>query len=113
MQSTRQTIESQLDRKGLKMVQESQYPDLIVLASAGLNKKTVYNAGTCGCGWGGSMNEITPATLDSGALVVDIYDANRKKMVWQGIAKNMLSTTNPKNTSDMYKVIVRMFTRYP
>lgn len=111
MQSTQRDIDSQLTTKGLKRIQEFQYPDLIVLASAGMKNKTVYNRGTCGCVWQGGMGEITPATFDTGALVVDIYDARRKQMVWQGIAKNMLSSAQSRN--DLHKVIARMFNEYP
>lgn len=113
MQSTQRDIDSQLKMKGLKRVKEFQYPDLIVLASAGMREKTTYNMGSCGCIWERGMEEITPATFDAGALVVDIYDANRKHIVWQGIAKNMLSGKESRNEQEMYKVIARMFNQYP
>lgn len=113
MQSTQLDIDSQLTMKGLKRVKEFQYPDLIILASAGMKKKTTYNVGSCGCIWERRMEEITPATFDAGALVVDIYDAKRKHIVWQGIAKNMLSGKESENEHEMYKVIARMFKQYP
>jgi Domain of unknown function (DUF4136) len=113
MQSTQRDIDSQLTTKGLKRIQEFQYPDLIVLASAGMKRRTVYNMGTCGCVWQRRLEEIIPATFDTGALVVDIYNARRQQMVWQGIPKNMLSSTQSRNDHEMYKVIARMFNQYP
>jgi hypothetical protein len=114
LQTAQSDINSQLGMKGLQMVQESQNPDLIVVMSSGLKQQTSYNAwGTGGWRWGGGMASISPETSDVGTLVVDLYDANGKQMVWRGIAQKTLSTKGSKNEKDLNKEIEKMFKQYP
>lgn len=115
MQNTQQAVNSQLAMKGLQMVQESQNPDLIVVASGGMKQQTAYNAWGTGGGWrwGGGMAEITPETFDTGTLVVDIYDANGKTMIWRGISQGTLSTKSSKNEKEMNKAVEKMFKKFP
>lgn len=114
MQSAQQSIDSQLTAKGLQKVQESQNPDLIVVASSGMKQQTSYNAwGTGGWRWGGGMTSVTPETTNIGTLVVDIYDANGKKMIWRGISQGSLSKKGEKNEKTLNKAIDKMFKQYP
>ena len=114
MQSAQQEIDSQLTAKGLQKVQESQNPDLIVVTSSGMKQQTSYNEwGTGGWGFGGGMTTVTPETTNVGTLVVDLYDANGKKMVWRGISQGALSTKGEKNEKKLNKAIDKMFKKYP
>jgi Domain of unknown function (DUF4136) len=113
-QSAQQAVDSQLAAKGLQKVEESQHPDLIVVTSSGMKQQTSYNAwGTGGWRWGGGMAEVTPETTNVGTLVVDIYDANGKQMIWRGIAKDTLSNKSEKNEKEMNKAVEKMFKQYP
>jgi hypothetical protein len=115
LQSAQQAIESQLNAKGLQKVQESENPDLILVTSSGLKQQTSYDAwGTGGWRWGGGgMASVTPETTNVGTLVVDIYDANGKKMIWRGISQGALSNKGEKNEKKMEKAIEKMFKKYP
>ena len=114
LQTAQSDINSQLALKGLQMVQESQNPDIVVVMSSGLKQQTSYNAwGTGGWRWGGGMASITPETSDVGTLVVDVYDANGKQMIWRGISQDTLSTKGSKNEKEMNKAIDKMFKQYP
>jgi hypothetical protein len=114
LQNAQQEINSQLTLKGLQVVQESQHPDLIVVTSSGLKQQTSYNAwGTGGWAWGMGMASVTPETTDVGTLVVDIYDANGKKMIWRGISQGTLSRKGSKNEKEMNKAVEKMFKQYP
>jgi hypothetical protein len=114
MQSAQQSIDSQLTAKGLQKVQESQNPDLIVVASSGMKNQTSYNEwGTGGWAMGGGMATVTPETTHVGTLVVDLYDANGKKMVWRGVAQSALSNKGEKNEKKLNKSIEKMFKQYP
>lgn len=114
MQSAQQAIDSQLTAKGLQKVQESQNPDLIVVASSGMKQQTSYNAwGTGGWRVGGGMASVTPETTNVGTLVVDLYDANGKKMIWRGISQGALSKKGEKNEKELHKAIDKMFKQYP
>jgi hypothetical protein len=114
LQTAQQDINSQLGEKGLQMVKESQNPDLIVVLSSGMKQQTSYNAwGTGGWRWGGGMASVTPETSDIGTLVVDVYDANGKQMIWRGISQDTLSTKGSKNEKEMNKAIDKMFKQFP
>jgi len=114
LQTAQNDVNSQLALKGLQMVQESQNPDIIVVMSSGLKQETSYNAwGTGGWRWGGGMASVTPETSDVGTLVIDVYDANGKQMIWRGISQDTLSTKGSKNEKAMNKAIEKMFKQYP
>jgi Domain of unknown function (DUF4136) len=114
LQTAQSDVNSQLQLKGLQMVQESQNPDVVVVMSSGLKQQTSYNAwGTGGWRWGGGMASVTPETSDVGTLVVDVYDANGKQMIWRGISQDTLSTKGSKNEKEMNKAIDKMFKQYP
>ena len=103
-QEAQSQINAQLQSKGLQMVQESQSPDLIVVESGGTKVQTSYNAwGTGGWGWGGGMTTITPEQNVVGTLVVDLYDAKGKQLVWRGIAEGTLNETNSENSSHFHR----------
>ena len=114
LQTAQSYVNSQLALKGLQMVQESQNPDIVVVMSSGLKQQTSYNAwGTGGWRWGGGMASVTPETSDVGTLVIDVYDANGKQMIWRGISQDTLSTKGSKNEKQMGKAIEKMFKQYP
>ena len=114
MQNAEQEINSQLVGKGLQMVQESQHPDLIIVTKNGMKQQTSYDAwGSGGWRWGGGMASITPETEDVGTLVVDIFDANAKQMIWRGMAQDTLSTKSSKNEKKVDKDIEKMFKQFP
>jgi hypothetical protein len=114
-QEAQTQINAQLQTKGLRLVEESQSPDLIVVASGGRMVQTSYNAwNTGGWGWGGGMTTITPEQDVVGTLVVDLYDTKAKQLVWRGIAKGTLSETNSdKNMKLVDKAVAKMFKRFP
>ena len=59
------------------------------------------------------MASVTPETTNIGTLVVDIYDANGKKMIWRGISQGALSNKGQKNEKELNKSIEKMFKKYP
>src|SRR5271167_1901539 len=73
-QVAQQDIDAALQGKGLQKVQESQNPDLIILASGGMRQQTSYSAWGMR-GIGGGMGGITPEQNVEGTLVVDLHDA--------------------------------------
>jgi hypothetical protein len=113
-QGAQQNINSALQSKGLRMVQESKKPDLLVIASGGLRQTTSYQAwGMRGIGFGGGMGTITPQQNVEGTLIVDLYDAKGQSLVWRGIAQNTLSDNGNKNTQMVEKAVNKMFKKYP
>jgi hypothetical protein len=112
-QQAQSDINGALQGKGLQMVQESQNPDLIVTSNDGLKQQTSYTAWGMGRGFGGGMGTISPEQSTIGTLVVDLYDAKKKNLVWRGIAQDTLSTNGGKNAKTVQKAIQKMFKQYP
>jgi len=111
-QVAQQDINSALQGKGLQMVQESQNPDLIVTANGGMKQQTSYSAWGMR-GIGGGMGGITPEQNVEGTLIVDLYDAKDKSLVWRGIGQDMLSNKGNKNQEAVQKAIQKMFKQWP
>jgi len=112
-QEAQRQINTQLQSKGLKMVQESENPDLVVVISGGMKTQTSYNAWGMR-GFGGGMGGITPEQNVIGTLIVDIYDVKAKELAWRGMAQNMLNEKNSqKNMQMVDKAVTKMFAKYP
>ncbi len=106
-------INTQLQSKGLKMVQETENPDLVVIISGGMKTQTSYNAWGMR-GFGGGMGGITPEQNVIGTLIVDIYDVKAKELAWRGMAQNTLNTSNSqKNMKMVDNAVAKMFKKYP
>ena len=111
-QVAQQDIDAALQGKGLQKVQESQNPDLIVLASGGLRQQTSYSAWGMR-GIGGGMGGITPQQNVEGTLVVDLHDSKSQSLVWRGIAQDTLSNNGNKNQQMVQNAINKMFKQWP
>jgi Domain of unknown function (DUF4136) len=112
-QEAKTQIDTQLQSKGLKLVQESESPDLLVVGSGGMKSETSYTAMGMR-GFGGGMGTITPQQNVVGTLIVDMYDVKAKQMVWRGVAQGTLNQKNSqKNMQLLDKAVVKMFKKYP
>jgi hypothetical protein len=112
-QEAQTQINTQLQSRGLKMVQETENPDLIVIISGGMKTQTSYNAWGMR-GIGGGMGGITPEQNVIGTLIVDIYYVKAKELVWRGIGQDTLNEKNSqKNMQMVDKAVVKMFKKYP
>lgn len=111
-QQAKSDIDSAMQGKGLQLVQESQNPDLILTASGGLKQQTSYQAWGMR-GFGGGMGGITPEQNVIGTMIVDLYDAKNKTLVWRGIAQNTLGNNGNKNSQMVSKAVQKMFKQWP
>jgi hypothetical protein len=111
-QQAKSDIDSAMQGKGLQLVQESQNPDLILTASGGLKQQTSYQAWGMR-GIGGGMGGITPEQNVIGTMIIDLYDAKTKSLVWRGIAENTLSNNGNKNSQMVSKAVAKMFKQWP
>ena len=48
-----------------------------------------------------------------GTLVVDLFDANNKKLIWRGSASDTLSDKSEKNIKSLDKGVQKMFRHFP
>jgi len=64
-------------------------------------------------GFGGGMGSITPQQNVVGTLIVDLYDANNKSLVWRGIGQDTLNNNGNKNQQLVQKAVAKMFKQWP
>jgi hypothetical protein len=111
-QIAQQDIDSALQAKGFQKVQESQNPDLIVLASGGMRQQTSWSAWGMR-GIGGGMGGISPQQNVEGTLIVDLHDTKTQSLIWRGIAQDTLSNNGDKNQKMVQNAISKMFKQWP
>lgn len=101
-------VGAQLAAKGLKPVDNS--PDLYVATHAVTQEHPQLLVNGFGWGWGGTA---TVQDYTVGTLVVDLYDAKTRQMVWRGVATDSVSDKQQKNADRINKAIDKMFAKYP
>jgi len=111
-QVAQQDVDTAMQGKGLQKVQESQKPDIILLASGGMRQQTSYNAWGMR-GIGGGMGGITPRQNVEATLIVDLHDAKSQSLIWRGIAQDTLSNNGDKNQKMVQSAISKMFKQWP
>jgi Domain of unknown function (DUF4136) len=75
---------------------------------------TFYNGIGGGWRWGGFGEATTTTqTIREGDLMVDIFDANTKKLIWRGNAEKALSGNPEKNEKKMQDEVKDMFKKFP
>src|SRR6202166_1759132 len=74
-----------------------------------------------GGGWGwrrfgaGGFGEATTTTetYKVGTVVVDLFDAKTKQLIWRGAASDTLSNNSDKNIKNLDKGVEKMFKQFP
>ena len=80
---------------------------------------TFYSGFGGGWGWrrfgGGGFGEATTTTetYKVGTLVVDLFDAKTKKLLWRGSSSDTLSDNSDKNIKNLNKGVDKMFRQFP
>jgi hypothetical protein len=66
-------------------------------------------------GGGGGFGDATTTTENYkvGTLVVDLFDANGKTLIWRGSASDTLSDKSDKNIKNLDKGVQKMFDHFP
>ena len=103
-------VNAQLQGKGMTQVESN--PNVFVATH--VTTHTVPQVIADGFGpWGFGGGMATVQTYTEGSLIVDLYDASTKKMVWRGVATATVSSKPEKNASNIDKALMKMFERYP
>ena len=105
-------VNTALQGKGLSKVEVSANPDLILLVSGGLKQQTSYSAWGMR-GIGGGMGGISPEQNVEGTMIVSLYDAKQKTLIWRGIGQDTLSNNGNKNQQAVEKAVQKMFKQWP
>jgi Domain of unknown function (DUF4136) len=116
-------IQQGLTEKGWTATTDDAKADAIVVLHGATEKQkslnTFYSGGYGGYGWrggwGGGMSSST-TTVDEytvGTLVVDIFDAKSKQLVYRGTATDELSNKPEKNAKKLAKASDKLFKDFP
>jgi hypothetical protein len=75
---------------------------------------TLYDGFGGGWRWGGFGDATTTTeTYRVGTLVVDLFDAKTKNLIWRGSSSDTLSNNAEKNTKNLDKGVHKMFAHFP
>ena len=105
------SVDQQLAAKGL--TKQAENPDLIVATHVVTQQQKQFISNGFGYGWYGGLGTVTEQTYIQGTLIVDLYDAHTKKMVWRGTGTDTASDKADRNTKKVNKALAKMFERYP
>jgi hypothetical protein len=113
-------IESELLAKGFT---KSETPDLLISLFTKSNQRVdVYNNywgngawgwGGFGPGWGWGWNQPNVTTSTEGTLYIDLIDANKKELVWQGMGTGYLSRNMDKKEERIKEFVAKIMEKYP
>ena len=109
-------VNAQLRLKGFREVNEGA--DMAVGANLATEEQheweTYYDGSGWGWGWdGGGWATTRVRTYEVGTITVDLFDARGKKLMWQGVATDEVSSRPQKRTRETDKQIEKMFKKFP
>ena len=111
----KQSVDSQLAAKGLTKT-DGDKADLYVGYQIAVDKEKQWDAYGMGGGvrWGG-MGTATSSTINVGSLALDMYDPEKKQLVWTGTATKTIdpSSNQEKNQKNLDKAMQKLLKNYP
>src|ERR1700737_4402552 len=113
----KEAVNSDLTAKGLTPVDSGG--DIAIVAIEMTKDQhtlnTFYDGFGGGWRWGGGFGNAT-TTEDNykvGTLVVDLFDAKTKTVIWRGSSSDTLSDKSDKNIKNLDKGVQKMFDHFP
>jgi len=114
-------VDAQLAAKGWTQVPSGGDVAVVAIKTTQTQRtlQTFYNGFGGGWGWrrfgGGGFGDATTTEQDykEGTLVIDLYDAKIKQLIWRGSGEDTLSDNAGKNEKNLDKGVVKMFKAFP
>ena len=114
-------VDAQLAAKGWTRVDSGGDVAIVAIKTTQTQRtlQTFYDGFGGGWGWrrfgagGFGESETTEQDYKEGTLVVDMYDAKTKQLVWRGSAEDTLSNEAEKNEKNLDKGVAKMFRKFP
>lgn len=124
-------IDEQLIGKGFQKVDTN--PDMFASYHVATTEEVSYTTSSMGYGYGPaggttygryggglgmwgvglSSGTATPVTVVKGTLVVDIFDAEKKSLLWRGTANDTVHADPEKVEDQIHKTTTEMFAKFP
>ena len=107
-------IDIQLRAKGMKRVEASDNPDVLVAYHANFSKDLEVN-GYGGYRGGPGLRSARVKQVTVGTLVVELVEAKTKALVWRGVASKDLDpgASPEKRDKNIDKAAAKLFKNYP
>lgn len=106
--------------KGWAAAPDAQADALVVLHGASRTKRSLntFYSGMGGYGWrgwgaGGFGTATTTASKYTAGMVVDIYEAKTKQLMWRGVAQGELKDSPEKREKQLQKASDKLFKDFP
>jgi Domain of unknown function (DUF4136) len=115
----KEAVNAQLGSKGWIQVDSGGNVVIVAIKTTQTERtlQTFYDGMGGGWRWRGfgGFGESTTTEQDykEGTLVVDMYDASTKQLIWRGSAEEMLSNKAEKNEKNLDKGLAKMFKSFP
>jgi hypothetical protein len=112
-------VDAQLATKGWTQVASGGDAAIVAIATTHTEKtlQTVYDGMGGGWRWRGFGGMADATTTEQeykeGTLVVDVYDAETKQLIWRGSAEDTVSDKPQTNEKNLDKAAVKMFNKFP
>jgi hypothetical protein len=115
----KEAVNADLTAKGLTPVESGG--DIAIIAMETTKNQQTLNTfydgfgGGWGWRWGSGLGDAT-TTVDNykvGTLVVDLFDAHTKQLLWRGSSSDTLSDKSDKNIKNLDKGVQKMFDHFP
>jgi hypothetical protein len=108
-------VDKTLSEKGWQKVESGG--DVVVTAVGGTKNQQEYQTfydGLGGWRWRGfGETTTTVENYKVGTLVVDLYDAGNKQLVWRGTSSDTISDNPEHNEKSLDKAVDKMFKKFP
>ena len=113
------SIDDEMTRKGFL---KSETPDLLVNILTKEREQVNVNQFNAGFGygwgfgwnpmfWGGGMNNVS--TFAEGTLIIDLIDASKKELIWQGEGVGHLTQNTDRKDENINGFVTRILSQYP
>jgi len=111
----KQAVDTQLAGKGLTKT-DGEKADLLIGYQVSISQSKEWNAySTGGMRWGGGMASAQQSTINTGTLVLDMYDPAGKQLVWTGRASKTIdeSANQAKKQKNLDKAMQKLLKNFP
>ena len=113
-----QSIDGQLAQEGLRLVDETADPDVLVAYHVNLDRELQITGISSGWGayrWGNRSGMARAEDITVGTLVVDMIDADTRTIVWRGTASKDVDqgASAEKRDQNARKAMEKLFKNYP
>jgi hypothetical protein len=112
-------VDAQLAAKGWTQVDNGGDVAIVAIKTTQTQRtlQTFYDGMGGGWRWRGmggfGQSTTTEQDYKEGTLVVDLYDAKTKQLIWRGSAQDTLSDKATKNEKNLDKGVAKMFKAFP